>query len=1324
MTHILIVEDKETDLRELEALLANHGHRVTSACHGAAALAHARTNPPEIVCCELLLPIMDGWTLLRRWKSDPRLRTVPFVILTDLGLEAEDEQLLRDLGADAVIHKPITPHTLTTKLQEVLAMSVREPATCIKPTPEPNERLLELEIENRALKQDLQKHNETEAALRLSETSLAAAQRIAHFGSWEQDLANPEDREANPMRWSDEMFRIAGYEPGSIQVTNELFFQLAHPEDHDAIRKAVAAAIRERMPYSVIHRLIRPDGEERIVHETAQLFFDEVTGQPLRMIGTAHDITDQRRAQMAFEKSEQELRLLAGQLELEHQRLVAAQAVAKVGSWETNLLTFQVQWSAEAHRIHETDAAIFQPTHESFLQIVHPDDQEMVNQAFRESWKHKTPHELRHRLLMPDGRTKYIQERWQVFHDENGQPQRALGTCRDITEQVETETKVQRTTDLLRAVAEGTPDAVFVKDLDGRYLLFNEGACKLVGRSVEEVLGQDDLFLFGPEGARVVRETDSQVIATNQVLIMEEVLTAAGVTRTYNATKAPYRDNQGNVIGLIGISRDVTDSKAAEKRLKALVRENSDLCTALDEHAIVARTDAKGKIVYVNDKFCAISQYSRHELLGQDHRLINSGYHSKAFIRQLWDTISSGHVWHGEIKNRAKDGSHYWVDTTIMPFLDAEGRPHQYVAIRADITERKKAEEALRQSEERFQLAVRGSAAAIWDWDLLTGDVYYAPLYLEMLGYQESEFAPRIETFKEHVHPDDRAGLLQALEAHFSPTRDVFNEEFRLRTQSGAYRWFRSTGQAIHDSEGRAYRMVGSTFDITARKQAEEKLLEQATLLDKAQDAILVRNLDHRILYWNRSAERLYGWTQEEALGRSIQEMLYDDPSAFLAATAATIEKGEWHGELQQVKKDGQAMIVEARWTLVRNDLDEPKAILAINTDITERKKLEQQFLRAQRMESIGTLAGGIAHDLNNVLSPIMMAIELLKLNESDDNRLNILSTIESSAKRGADMVGQVLSFARGVEGQQLDVQLGRLIEEVEKIANETFFKSIQVRSQVAADLWIVQGDPTQLHQVLVNLCVNARDAMPDGGTLTLSAHNEVLDEQYSGMNIHAEPGPYIVLQVEDTGMGMPAKTIERIFEPFYTTKELGKGTGLGLSTTLAIIKSHGGFIRVYSEPGVGSQFHVYLPAQTAKRPGQNEPKPVDLPRGHGELILVVDDEPAVRQITRQTLEAFGYRVLLACDGAEATAFYAMQKGDIAAVLTDMMMPVMDGPTTIPVLLRINPQVRIIAASGLNVNGMVAKAVNAGVKHFIPKPYTAETLLTKLRQVLTEPPSW
>ncbi|MBN8422414.1 MAG: response regulator [Verrucomicrobia bacterium] len=802
MTRALIVDDKEENLYYLEALLTGVGCEITTARHGAEALVKARHAPPDVVISDLLMPVMDGYTLLRHWKADSQLKHIPFIVYTATYTEAEDERLALNLGADAFILKPAEPEDFIARLKEV------------------------------------QSH--------------ASA---------------------------------------------------AHPPVPRA-----------------------PAGDEK--------------------------------------------------------------ALLKVYS--------------------ET---LIRKLEEKTLQL------EEANRALQ----------------------------------------------KDISNSRQMEAEIRHTSNLLQAMADGIPDAVFVKDLQGRYLLFNHGASQLVGRKVEEVLGKDDTSIFSPEDARAVMENDHEVMISGQTGMVEEVLTAAGVTRTYLVSKAPYRDSQGNIIGLIGISRDITE-----------------------------------------------------------------------------------------------------------------------------------------------------------------------------------------------------------------------------------------------------------------RKQSENKIREQATLLDKAQDAILVRDLEHRILYWNRSAERLYGWTSQEAMGRSIKELLYQDPAPFLAATSEALEKGEWVGEIQQFNRDGQTLIIEGRWTLVRDDQGRPQCILAINTDITERKKLEQQFLRTQRMESIGTLAGGIAHDLNNVLAPILMSIELLRLQEKDERRLDILKTIETSAKRGADMVKQVLSFARGVEGRQVEVQIGHLLHEIEKIANETFLKSIRVRCNIPAGLWTVVGDPTQLHQVLLNLCVNARDAMPHGGVLSLSARNLQVDDQYAGMNPDAHPGPHVVIDVEDNGSGMPPEVFERIFEPFYTTKELGKGTGLGLSTTLAIIKGHRGFIRVQSDPGIGTKFSVFLPAQTVAGQSlaiaENE-----LPRGNDELVLVIDDEASVQQITRQTLEIFGYRVLIAADGAEAAGIYALRKNEIDVVLTDMMMPVMDGSAVIQVLLRINPQARIIAASGVSTDGMVSKAINAGVKFFIPKPYTAETLLKTLRQALQGP---
>ena len=892
------------------------------------------------------------------------------------------------------------------------------------------------------------------SALRSSERDLIWAQHIAHLGSWEHHLAT------GKLNWSEEIYRIFGISNSNFGGSYEAFLSAVHPDDRDRLREAHRRALSGEGGLNLEHRIIQPDGAERWVHELAELERDD-QGQAVRLTGTMLDITSRKTTTNALELSERQLRAVAAQLRAEQARLTEAQSLARMGSWEIDLATMEVIWSAELYRISEQDPTRFKPTHQSFLGLVHPEDREKVDQCFLQALGATSACTVEHRLLLPDGRIKFVEERCHTFFDAGGNPIRVLGTCRDITEAKEAEAEVQRTSELLRAVVESTTDVVFVKDLLGSYLLMNEAGAGLMGRPVESILGMDDTFLLGDEDARAVMKSDRRIMLSNQPQTAEEVLTAAGVTRTYLATKAPYRDGRGNVIGLIGISRDITE-----------------------------------------------------------------------------------------------------------------------------------------------------------------------------------------------------------------------------------------------------------------RKEAMERIAEQAALIDEAPDAICVRDLDHRITFWSKGAERLFGWTMDAAIGKHVLELLPMDQEEFQRADQAVREQGVWNGELQIRSRQEIIVILDSRWTLMRDASGKPKSILTIDTDITERRKLEQQFLRAQRMESIGTLAGGIAHDLNNALAPIIMSLDLLKMRFPDEDSLDLLDIISSSAQRGADMVGQVLSFARGVEGRQETVRIPPLVEEVAKIANETFLKHIQIRTRLADDLWTVVGDPTQLHQVLLNLCVNARDAMPRGGVLTISAGNVTIDAHYASLHEGAKPGSYILLQVDDTGTGMTPAVIEKIFDPFFTTKELGKGTGLGLSTSMAIVKSQGGFLRVDSTVGVGSQFKIFLPAATDGSADTSTAHEVQLPRGHGELILVVDDELCVRQITQQTLEAFGYRVVLACEGAEAVAVYASRPSEISVVLTDMMMPVMDGPAAILVLRRLNPHLPILAASGLALQEHVAKAASLGVRHFLPKPYTAEALLTALHEVL------
>lgn len=494
------------------------------------------------------------------------------------------------------------------------------------------------------------------------------------------------------------------------------------------------------------------------------------------------------------------------------------------------------------------------------------------------------------------------------------------------------------------------------------------------------------------------------------------------------------------------------------------------------------------------------------------------------------------------------------------------------------------------------------------------------------------------------------------------------------------------------------------------RKQNEQKIREQAALLDVATDAIFVQDLDGKILFWNKAAEHLYKWKKEEAIGKKASELWQEkDLSKLQAALSILMKNRAWEGELQQITKTGQEITVESRWTLVKDFDNTTQCFLVVNTDITQKKLLESQFLRAQRLESIGTLASGIAHDLNNVLAPILMTAQLLESQLDDERSKRLLPILISNAKRGANLVKQVLSFTRGMEGDRTLLQLKHIVREIQQVIRETFPKSIDVSTSIPPSLWTIYGDATQLHQVLMNLCVNARDAMPNGGTLTICAENFLVDENYARMHLDAQVGAYVAITVADTGVGIAPEIIDRIFEPFYTTKEFGKGTGLGLSTVLGIVKSHGGFVSVYSEIGKGSQFKVFLPAQ--QTPESLEEPEKELPTGNGELILVVDDEDSIRDITKTSLETHNYKAITASDGIEAIALYAEHRDEISVVLTDMLMPSMDGLTTIRTLKKINPNVKIIAVSGLASTEKVNAAADIGVKAFLSKPYTAKQLL-------------
>lgn len=1245
---------------------------------------------------------------------------------------------------------------------------------------------------------------------------------------------------------------------------------------------------------------------------------------------------------MAVHASEKQKSALAQQVERERVRLLEAQSVAKVGSWETDLQSLEVAWTAQTHAIFETDPLHFQVTHSNFLARVHPEDRARVAQAFEASLGEEKPCVLEHRIVTEDGRVKVVEERWQVFHN----PERAVGTCLDISQRAQAQAEARKASEALaelvqiqqeltlnhwtvrsameflcrraqsltgaagatvelvegdhltydicsglaaphtgmrlgmesslsglsvqsstplyaadtevdervdreacrkvgvrsmvcaplrmgtqaigvlkvisdrpnaflprdlhhlrilsetlgsilerhqaaealrrsvedfRTLAESMPQIVWTTDPEGRCTYLNRLWVEYTGLSLEEKYGNSWNNCIHPEDLAAANHAWEKATRRGGRYSVEFRLRRAdGSYRWWLNRGEPLRNEQGEVVRWLGTSTDIHDLTVANRALKMLRQCDESLIRAESEPQLLQ--SVCDIAVQLGGYHMAWVGYAQEE---EGKAIVPQAWsgHEDGYLKELeisWDAdkpsgqgpggrvIREGRAIH--IADLTRDARFSpWVEAARkrgyqsvvnLPLRDEERTFGSFSLFRSEVASLSEDELRLlqdladdlafgivtlraRAERQRLQdgvLAIaRGVSASLGaDFfleltrhlvDALQGDAGFIALFNTLDASTAHTLAAVVNGLPVPNFQYDLKGTPCEAAVHELVSvcergaRELYPQA-RQMTELGmdAYACsclVNARGERVglivvlFTKPIRRSDMLVSTLQIFAaraaselqRQQSDARVREQASFLDMAQDAILMFDLDQRISYWNKGAERLYGWSAAEACGRCLTDLLQTDPMASTAARQAVLEGGEWQGELQHRSRQGERLTLSCRWTLVLDGKEAPLSILSIATDITERKLLEEQFLRAQRLESIGRLAGGIAHDLNNALSPILMSVELLRLQFPDPESQELVESISSCAERGAEMVRQLLSFARGVDGERVAVPIAGLLRDVAKIANDTFLKSIQVSASSDPDLWAVMGDRTQIHQVLMNLSVNARDAMPRGGKLILNAQNRVLDS-----------GPYVLLQVIDDGDGIAADVLEKIFDPFFTTKEIGQGTGLGLSTSMAIVKSHEGFVQVHSELGKGTTFEIYLPAQTELPEGSLSDPTAVLARGQNELILVVDDEEPVRKITRRTLEFYGYRVLVAADGLEALKLYALHRQDIRLVLTDMMMPHMDGPTLIKALRSLDPNLPVIGASGLPGQSSV------DLKVVLPKPYKTAILLKTLRELLASGP--
>jgi PAS domain S-box-containing protein len=738
---------------------------------------------------------------------------------------------------------------------------------------------------------------------------------------------------------------------------------------------------------------------------------------------------------------------------------------------------------------------------------------------------------------------------------------------------------------LLEALLEGTGDAMFVKDAGGRFLLANEATAQMFGVERSALLGRNTAELCPPEVARAVSASDHAVMLGGMPVILEEEMPTPAGTRTFLVSKSPYRDAAGNVIGVIGIAKDITERKHADAMLQRLL-------TAVEQSpAAVVITDVAGEIEYVNRKFSEITGYAPEHVIGRNPRFLKSGFTPQSCYQELWDTILAGTVWRGEIQNRRKSHELYWTQATISPVKNADGVVTHFVAIQEDITEQKRAVEALGESEARY----RAITDATFDGILLSrnGVILDANRGIaEIFGYDVTE-------------------------------------------------------------------IVGQTMDRFAAPESREQV------------------------------QRLFGSTLEGVF------------------------------EVVGLRKDGGRIRLEC---IVRNTKHEgqPTRLTALR-DVSQRRLLEEQLRQSQKMEAVGRLAGGVAHDFNNLLTVISSYSQLVMedMGAADPRRADLVE-VRKAATGAATLTRQLLAFSRQQVLEPKVIDLNEVVAGAGQMLKRLIGEDIDLVTALSPDLGAVKVDPGQVEQVIMNLAVNARDAMPDGGKLTIETATVTLGQDYADAHRVVPPGSYVLLSVSDSGSGMDEAVKARLFEPFFTTKEQGKGTGLGLATVYGIVKQSGGFIWVYSEVGHGTTFKIYLPLVDEAVSGEpTSPPPASL---HGtETILVAEDAVAVRSVAREVLRRHGYHVLAAAEGREALMAADRHPGPIHLLITDVIMPEMSGRQVADRLKERRPTIKVLFVSGYTDDAIVRHGILEPGISFLQKPFSPESLARKVREVLDAP---
>jgi PAS domain S-box-containing protein len=1141
---------------------------------------------------------------------------------------------------------------------------------------------------------DVTKERAIEESLRQSES------RYRDLFDNALDVIYTHDLEGNYTSVNGAAKRLLGYSEEEFLDLN--FRDIVTPEYLATALSHFHRKLRDKEDKTELYELLvrAKDGSHRWVEVVSRLVRRD--GQPIAIHGTARDISDRKILDDALRKSEQFLR--------------QTEQIARVGGWITNPLTNALHLTDGIRRIAEMPFD-YEPDLEEGLKFFMPQYVPMIREMLIDTLENGTSHIMEAELITASNKRLWIEIRSLMRVDESSGPQ-VLGTLQDITDRKQAEAALKASEQILDRILAASPVGIGLSHMR-KMRWVNDAWTRLFGfENRSECKGQDAMQLY-PSREDFLRA--GTILYKNL---------ASGVV---NATDAKMRRKDGSEFdalirmaaldpsdlnaGQIAVIMDISDRKAVER---ALEKSEAMLSGILHAAQIGIGVTDDRTLSWTNQMLSRITGYSAAELTGQSARMLYPS--DEEFDRvgtvKYRDIAETG-IGQLETQWKRKDGEIIDVFLSSVPMVP-EDLSKGVVFTGQDITDRKRAEQALRESEEKYRATFNNVAVGI---DVVDHEGRFQKVndtLSSLLGYSEKELLGL--TIFDVTHPGDIQESSLRHAALMRGELDTYRYDKRYVCKDGSIIWADTSVSAIRDNNGKPVAAVGVISDITRRRKSEAVRLRLATAVEQAAETIEITDPNGTIVYVNPAFERITGYSREEAIGKNPRILKSDHhDDRFYSTMWETIAAGKvWRGHFINKTKAGTLFEEEVSISPITDKTGKIINYVAVKRDVTREQSLQAQLRQAQKMEAIGTLAGGIAHDFNNLLQITLGYSEMLLADKKEtDPEYADLQKIFDAASSGAELVKGLLTFSRKVGPKPVTLNLNRQITEVEKLLRRTIPKMIDIETELADDLAEINADPAQIQQMLMNLVVNARDAMADSGRLKLATKNIVLNEGFCSTHVGINPGPFVLLQVSDTGHGMDTGTIEHIFEPFYTTKEVGRGTGLGLATVYGIVNQHGGIITCESEIGRGTTFSIYFPAFSMdERLWVNRPETTA--EFGTEAILLVDDEDMVRDLGVRILSKAGYTVLTANNGQNALDVFKKESSLISLVILDLIMPELGGKDCLPELLKIKPEIKVLIASGYAADAATQECVQLGAKGFVAKPFRLEELLKNVRKTLDE----